>query len=358
MFYIFLSVEIEFPDLPSYKRYNEMNKEENLMDINGECVKLGLNNNNIIKFCKRIVTFLIEASTIPWHEQKSYCYFFHHWFFDNIRKFYCAENINNKQVVDKLIGMVSSLSSKYSIDSSCNCAFSGTPLVWKEEKDLHDYHVNFKYINCNNENEKKCEKYVEYITYIKSIYEKKENFDPLKFKQDFCYAYIDCDYDFNPNILLNILEAKLQIINKTKNKVSNGTSESITFFHDIAETINKLIKSDYLTSLFLGASIMGTIIYLFYNFNYSFMTMLYIIYGFFYLFYFSYYSTTFGSQMHKRGLKKKRISRYNYGKLLNELSEDELSVDVLSVDELESLFEYPQERRSFISYHTGRVHFD
>ncbi|GAW84347.1 variable surface protein [Plasmodium gonderi] len=355
-------LEIEFPDLPSYKRYDDMNKEENLIDINGECDKLGLNDNDVITFCKRIVTFLTEASRIPWDKRKNYCYYFQHWFFDNIGKYYSAENkINKEQVVNKLFDMVSSLISKYSIDSSCRCAHSGTPLVWKEEKDLHDYHVNFNYITCNKENENKCEKYVEYVTYINSIYEEKEEFCCGEFELGFCDAYIKCDYDFNPNELLHKLKEELQVIKKAKNKVSNGTStdshdpivnsfpqertsqkfleitsdnheeslsrssEAITVIPDISETTNKLIKSDNFPRLVVVSSIMGTIIFLFYYYK----------------------SITIRSQMHKRDIKKKKISKHNHGNFVNELLEHEL----------ESLLECPQARRSYISYHTGRVPF-
>ncbi|GAB69529.1 CYIR protein [Plasmodium cynomolgi strain B] len=129
---------------------------------------------------------------------KNSCYYFQHWFFDNIaKKYYNGNHIYyNHRVAQKLFNIVSTLTSVSSKINQCYCHFSGSPDDWKKEKYLHDYFENHKYISCSNSSKDRCEEYIQYVTYINSLFPRKEDKccdEGVLIEEEFCESYFKCD---------------------------------------------------------------------------------------------------------------------------------------------------------------------
>ncbi|KMZ87783.1 hypothetical protein PVBG_05035 [Plasmodium vivax Brazil I] len=147
------------------------------------------------------------------------CYYFNHWLYDNIGKKYYKGNTKGEKVKvsEKLLDFVSSANLEYILIPSCNGNIYGNPEGWKEEKDLHDYFENYEEIKCNDSDKSKCEKYVNYVTYIKTLYEKNEERCCYKEELDeegFCEPYFKCEKKYSPQNLLTKLQKELQSLDK------------------------------------------------------------------------------------------------------------------------------------------------
>ncbi|GAB67078.1 VIR-like CYIR protein [Plasmodium cynomolgi strain B] len=150
--------------LPAYQKYEQFDSVEISKETISECNALKSNDAGDKTLCKKVAQNLKKLSTLPDDELKSGCYYFQHWFFDNIAKKYYNGNKqgNNYNVAKELFDIVLIFTSKLPKIKPCYCHESGSPDVWKEEKDLHDYFENHKDIKCNDSDKSKCEKYVNY----------------------------------------------------------------------------------------------------------------------------------------------------------------------------------------------------
>ncbi|VVA00355.1 PIR protein, partial [Plasmodium vivax] len=157
---------------------------------------LGSTNAEDKALCNKVSKHLKRLSGISNNDDRKHgCFYFQHWFLDQIRKKYSADNkINNKPVSEKLFDLVATNIAKYSNMESCRCYNSGTPEEWKGEKDLHDYFKNYEDINCTNSNKSTCEKYVSYVTYIDKLFQNKEficcDYEDV---EPVCERYIKCE---------------------------------------------------------------------------------------------------------------------------------------------------------------------
>ncbi|EDL42695.1 variable surface protein Vir12-related [Plasmodium vivax] len=215
--------EKHLENLPSYKEYIKLDNED-IKDYSDDfCVKkLESTKEEDIALCNKVSKHLKRLSGLPDNERKHGCYYFQYWLYDQISKKYSADNkINNKQVSDKLFDLVATTILKSPNLEPCRCYESGTPSVWKEEKDLHDYFKNHKDIDCTKSDKPTCEKYERYVTYINKLYEIKEYdccddddlLDPL------CEPYINCKSQYRPDDLLTKLKKDLKALEAKEKEV-------------------------------------------------------------------------------------------------------------------------------------------
>ncbi|KMZ95135.1 hypothetical protein PVMG_06002 [Plasmodium vivax Mauritania I] len=112
----------------------------------------------------------------------------------------------------------------------CKCYESGYPDVWKEEKHLHDYFENHKDIKCSNSDKSMCEKYIQYVTYINTLFEEKvdkccdgEDLD----EYGFCEPYFNCENKYSPQDLLTHLKRELQSLDKKVEAPHDGGTGAV-----------------------------------------------------------------------------------------------------------------------------------
>ncbi|KMZ95211.1 hypothetical protein PVMG_05129 [Plasmodium vivax Mauritania I] len=220
-------------NLPSYKEYEKLDKVDIKNEKSNHCNDLG-NADEVDKtLCKQIVQNLSQLSALKDDENlENSCYYFQHWFFDNIAKKYYDgdERGNNYPVAEKLYNIVSKITSVSSKMEPCKCYESGYPDVWKEEKHLHDYFENHKDIKCSNSDKSMCEKYIQYVTYINSLFAEKvdkccdgEDLD----EYGFCEPYFNCENKFSPQALLTQLKRELQSLDKKVEAPHDGGTGAV-----------------------------------------------------------------------------------------------------------------------------------
>ncbi|KMZ96185.1 hypothetical protein PVNG_05846 [Plasmodium vivax North Korean] len=208
--------EKHLKDLPSYKEYIKLDNEDIKGYSDNYCEKdLGSTNAEDKALCNKVSKHLKRLSGISNNDDRKHgCYYFQYWLYDQISKKYSADNkINNKQVSDKLFDLVATTILKSPNLEPCRCYESGTPSVWKEEKDLHDYFKNYEDINCTNSDKTTCKKYVSYVTYIDKLFQNKEficcDYEDV---EPVCERYIKCEDDTRPEELLPKLQKELKAL--------------------------------------------------------------------------------------------------------------------------------------------------
>ncbi|VUZ99802.1 PIR protein [Plasmodium vivax] len=226
--------EKNLPDLPSYKKYTELDNVNISGDDNDYCKKsLESSEEGDKKFCNKIAKNLSILKNEKDTQKRTYnCYYFNHWLYDNIGKKYYDGNTKGKKVKvsEKLLDFVSLANSEHILIPSCKGNIYGKPEEWKEEKDLHDYFENHKDIKCNSSDKSKCEKYVNYVTYIKTLYEdKKEDCceDDVLYEYGYCEPYFKCENKYNPQNLLTELKKELQELGKKAEAPRDGGTGAV-----------------------------------------------------------------------------------------------------------------------------------
>ncbi|CAG9481955.1 unnamed protein product [Plasmodium vivax] len=213
--------ENHLPDLPSYKKYTELDNV-NISEYSNDYCKKSLGSTDEVDktFCNKIAKNLSELKNENDMNKRKYgCYYFNHWLYDNIGKKYYKGNAKGEKdkVSENLFNFASSAISEHIKISSCNGNTFGNPEGWKEDKDLHDYFENYEEIKCNDSDKSKCEKYVNYVTYIKTLYEKNEErccYEEELDEEGFCEPYFKCENKYNPQNLLTKLQKELQSLDK------------------------------------------------------------------------------------------------------------------------------------------------
>ncbi|SCA59884.1 Plasmodium vivax Vir protein, putative [Plasmodium vivax] len=207
-------------NLPSYKEYEKFDKVDIKNENSNHCNNLGSKDEGDKTFCKQIVQNVSQLSALENDQKiKNSCYYFQHWFFDNIAKKYYDGNEwgNNYSVAKELYNIISTIAPLSSKMAPCKCYESGSPDDWKKEKYLHDYFENHQDIKCSNSGKDRCEKYIQYVTYINNLYQEKEykccDGDELD-EEGFCESYFKCENMYNPKNLLIKLQKELQSLGK------------------------------------------------------------------------------------------------------------------------------------------------
>ncbi|KMZ92840.1 variable surface protein Vir 12 [Plasmodium vivax Mauritania I] len=200
--------------LPAYQKYKEFDSVDISKETTSQCNNLGSKEESDKTLCKKIAQNLRKLSTLQGDELKNGCYYFQHWFYEQIAKtYYDGKNKNNKyHVGETLFDIIALFISTYPKLEPCRCYVSGKPEYWEEEKYLHDYFKNYQHIKCSNSSKDRCEKYIQYVTYINRLFPAKEDTccDEGELIEDFCKPYFNCENKFSPEKLLTQLKTELQ----------------------------------------------------------------------------------------------------------------------------------------------------
>ncbi|SBT56532.1 PIR Superfamily Protein [Plasmodium ovale wallikeri] len=192
-------------DLPSYEKYKSFDETKGIDDI-VDCESLE-NEERVHTFCKMMVRNLRELATIgDNHNRQERCYYLQHWIYYKIRKMFVTDSNYNQNmgVVNKIMEVAKKINYSLLNRIPCGVLFYNDITTWKEEKDLHDYFKSFEYINCNISDKEKCQKYKEYVTYIKELYETYKPDDCCPYGESYneCPHYFNCEEIYNPSDLL------------------------------------------------------------------------------------------------------------------------------------------------------------
>ncbi|GAW79406.1 variable surface protein [Plasmodium gonderi] len=292
-------------DFPSHKKYEELDNVD-ITDSHNYCISnLGDGDEEDKRLCNKIVINLkLLKNEKDKDKQKRDCYYFQHWFHDQIKKkYYIGTNTHmNNYAAGKLFDLVSSVVPGYNIDKACNVYYLGDAKGWKEERDIHDYFENLEYIKCSNFDKSRCEAYVNYVTYIDNLYQKKIHRCCDEKETYFfpCNSSIKCGDEYNPKILLEKLKKDLESMDTKKKEEheDNGalqpkasldstpkrnnednvntvtpyipeikSNKEAVFIIDIPKDkktmYDKLVSKMFL-NIIITASVLGTIFFLFY----------------------------------------------------------------------------------------------
>ncbi|GAB69715.1 CYIR protein [Plasmodium cynomolgi strain B] len=211
--------EKRLPNLPAYQKYKKLDEVDIKSYNNDKCDKLANSDEGDKKLCKQILKNLSILKDKQDKEQKDGCFYFQYWFHEQIRGKYYNGNVRNSKysIANKLFNLVEKDISSYDINQACNGYIMGTPVIWKEEKDLHDYFENFESIKCKDSDRDECQKYVKYVTYIDDIYVRK--YDDCCYNGQLyshCILPIKCDDKYDTEKLVDELKKQLQEIDKKK----------------------------------------------------------------------------------------------------------------------------------------------
>ncbi|CAG9475194.1 unnamed protein product [Plasmodium vivax] len=201
--------------LPAYQKYKEFDSVDISKETLSQCNDLGSKEESDKTLCKKVAQNLRKLSTLQGDELTNGCYYFQHWFYEQIAKTYYDGKDKNKKyhVGEKLFDIIALFISKYSKLEPCRCNVFGKPEDWKEEKYLHTYFENHQDINCSNSGKDRCEKYIQYVTYINSLFPGKVDKccdDEELWYEGFCEPYFKCENKFSPEKLLTQLKTELQ----------------------------------------------------------------------------------------------------------------------------------------------------
>ncbi|SBS90652.1 PIR Superfamily Protein [Plasmodium ovale curtisi] len=357
--------EDEFKNLSGYNKYKELDREISEGDYKYDCQKLQNEVKSVNTLCRMMVRNLTDLSKIQDRdERKASCYYLQHWIHDRIRRILNKESnyINRDAILGKLREIAQNINNRVLRLNPCSCLFTNTSDEWKQEKDLHDYFKIFDSIKCSDTNKHKCQKYYNFVKYIKELYEDDDigymNCCEYGFLEDFCMYYFNCNENVKPNnILLNLgsdldrlnkIEDVLQQNVKQENTVINATSNSNDFKlkNDLSQVNNEETPSDAISTRLIVQDTIDQSSILAQNSHISefpFRAVLFIasIIGtiIFFLYYFRF--RTCGYKLRKKSRKKKRYEDYLY-----EEKEQELSAD-----ECESVYIYTPSNRLYMTYH-------
>ncbi|EDL42811.1 variable surface protein Vir12-related [Plasmodium vivax] len=219
--------EEKLPDLPSYQKYKQLDSVDIADYSKDHCKNLKNSDDQDRQLCNKILKNLSILKKEKGKEQKHGCYYFQHWLHDKLGKKYYNGNVkgNKYSVAEEILDIVADAVSTNSIDQACKGYAFGDKESWKKEKDLHDYFENFKQINCNETDKDKCEKYVDYVSYINKLYV--DNIDNCCEEDDtdpFCNPSVKCADEYDPQKLLTILNRDLLSLGK---KIEQGRAQAV-----------------------------------------------------------------------------------------------------------------------------------
>ncbi|GAB69353.1 CYIR protein [Plasmodium cynomolgi strain B] len=163
----------------------------------------------LINLCKRIACKYINLPNIVRSERNYYdrCSYFINWAQDVIKKHFKVDLASNYyyHFIFKLIDVARYISWEDLKSPPCQRLFDSDFRHWEVEKDIHDYFKNIDTLKSKIDTEAdKRNSYLEYLTYIKDLYEKNyvECCDPYDVSYSNCPNYFICNPNFHPSELI------------------------------------------------------------------------------------------------------------------------------------------------------------
>ncbi|SBT55850.1 PIR Superfamily Protein [Plasmodium ovale wallikeri] len=232
-------------ELPTYQIYNEFDSDVQSID-KGDCLSLETEKEEVSIFCKKLVRNLRKLPDIEKYEdRKERCFYLQHWAYYKIRKVFSkySNNINKGSILSKLRGIATTINYKDLSRMPCGCPFAGNEKEWKDEKDLHDFFKNHNSIKCNDFDINKCQKYHDYVTYIKGLYDNFNNDDECCYYgllDESCTHYFNCEKDYDPSDLLTKLNEQIGALKKKSDKADETLTSGVALNIPVAEPENSM----------------------------------------------------------------------------------------------------------------------
>ncbi|SCO65764.1 Plasmodium vivax Vir protein, putative [Plasmodium vivax] len=343
-------------ELPSYKKYAELNESENIDNYCDDCndiLPLEKDNPGIYELCKKAVKNLYEV--IKKGECNEWGEYFAYWINDEKQKII---NEHQKNIFENPIVKLDDVAYRVMNRLDHNdCRYFSSYAVsldnWKEMKDLHGYFKNHSTISgCASDLTKSnCHLYCNYVKYISELYKKYLKdccvyyYSANNVVERDCPSYFLCDKTYNPYALLSKLKCD-----------DRPTREEIETVYDeaIIDRKAKLITEKYNRSyephttqmqqiwqnLFQAYGALKTEPeYDSFRFN---MSIAFGILGAFFTFFVFYKFTPFGAWINRKVTNERRITNYY-----------ENNVQDMLRNQSEHTGINPQSRRVRIAYHSA-----
>ncbi|SCO66722.1 VIR protein [Plasmodium vivax] len=293
-------------DLSADKAYTLLNANQYDKSICGKyCGKVTSSpSNHLTKLlCAKLATNLTNLSDVlkSVASPDDRCSYLTYWTYDKIASIlknrWTSAHYNNAiQEINQVIYRVNHELEKH----GKNCSYNLYSNVdhWKDEKALHDYfNIHGDIINCVSTNQGGCSKYCDYINYINELYKEYVTHCcscysyPKVLCFDNCPKFFKCNKAYYPYDLM----LKLNCRNYNPSERIDHIFKAITFDTDVLRrsqtatgfTCNGLICNPIDATILVAVTLLGIFFTLF------------VFYKF----------TPFGSWLHRRALKKKRLKQ-------------------------------------------------
>ncbi|SCP02927.1 PIR protein [Plasmodium malariae] len=207
-------------DSPAKKLYEDFHEGDNSKTSNIGCD----DKSNIEKLKCMVLANLRKMNkreNMNCSNCKDCCLHFTYWIYDEIRKLmrHKENSINVSSFINEISTEGNDINNKANI-CPCSNYYYGNLYEFNIEKDMHDYFKNYDYLRTKCLDKKTNKNYNEYINYIKKIYQ--ENYSSCcslyGYEVENC-EYFNCDDQYNPSKLLDIINDKFQ---KGKNKLEKS----------------------------------------------------------------------------------------------------------------------------------------
>ncbi|GAW79597.1 variable surface protein [Plasmodium gonderi] len=300
-----------FEELPSYKKYEELNKHNNIDKYCGDCKEILIlekDTPGIYELCKKAIKNLREV--IKKENCNEWGEYFIYWIHDEKGKIIRENKINNiENYMVKLFDVFYRIMDHLDIK---NCIYYYNSHVsldkWKEMKNLHDYFKNYSTISScvSDPTKNNCHIYCNYVNYISEIYKKNLKecciyyYGVDQVAENRCPSYFICDKENNPYTLLS----KLECVNHPSREEVDNIYDEATIDRNvklISERYNKQSnKSIYVYEASNSESE--------YDSFHVIMLTAFVCLGIFFTFFVFYKFTPLGICINRKILKKNRIT--------------------------------------------------
>ncbi|SBT01243.1 PIR Superfamily Protein [Plasmodium malariae] len=273
--------------LSKNEKFDKLQDSVGVHGLSNYCNKIESSNNNCTKaksVCEEIIKKLkaFEKDDYIQSNHDDFCSYFTHWTYDKIRETFTTECSKNFEECYNcsLNNIVINAYNKI-IRKSCIFYFVGNFDDWKEEKYLYYYFKKRDHFKSkkNSASEEK-QKYVKFLEYIKTIYEKHINkccifYLKEKNHNNVCPKYFNCEENNNPNDLLNELKYR----NAIPSAYWEQLIKDLTIDRDVImkseDLLNylrtKLLEDPFYKAITFGFVVVGVLftVFLFYKITYG-----------------------------------------------------------------------------------------
>ncbi|SBS90693.1 PIR Superfamily Protein [Plasmodium ovale curtisi] len=192
--------------LPSYESYKKFDEDVTGDTYKNECTDLKTTNDHVKNVCTKFIRNLESLSKLNTEDEKrNTTFYLTFWIYDKISKIFGLSKKNHGIHFSDILR----IGNKYYHRLTKNIflhEYDPDFKEWEEMKYLYDYFLkNYESIhNCTNPPNSECNKYVNYVSYIKEIYEKHHTECCLYHMG--CDGYFKCEKNYNPKYLLSKLK--------------------------------------------------------------------------------------------------------------------------------------------------------
>ncbi|VUZ93215.1 PIR protein [Plasmodium vivax] len=221
-FYALAKEGVLSDDAPSYGIYEELNNEV----VESAQVKSGIQvdikhcadkfnsesaKSDEHKLCEKFERNLRKISKMEDKGiRKDKCLHFIYWIYEEARKIINKGNqkFTNADFISKFRDVQTKIYEEGKKEYYCKIYFDDTLDKWKEQKVLHDYFRNYDKINLKESSDRgKCQKYNQYIDFIRKMYDKHAKQEKECCKDYHIHYWDHCDYFkchdiYNPNKII------------------------------------------------------------------------------------------------------------------------------------------------------------